>query len=68
MFIKLCIKGRYTCIILCISNSVCKLNVSEHLMFVFLSIVLCSYHLRPPSRGTTGVVSIGPWVEKGLPN
>ena len=68
MFIKLCIKGRYTCIILCISNSVCKLNVSEHLMFVFLNIVLCSYHLRSLSCETTGVVSIGPWVENGSPN
>ena len=34
-------------------------------IFKFLS---CLYYLRPLSRGTTGVVSIGPWVEKGLPN
>ena len=68
MFIQLCIKDRYTCIILCISNSVCKLNVSEHLVFVFLSIVLCSYYLRSPSCETTGVVLIGPWVEKGPSN
>ena len=69
MFIKLCIKARYTYIILCISNSVCKLNVSEHLMFsFFLSIVWCSYHLRSHSCETTGVVSIGPWIEKGSPN
>ena len=38
------------------------------MVFVFLSIVLCSYHLRSPSRETTGVVSIGPWVEKGPSN
>ena len=68
MFIKLCINDRHTCIILCISNSVCKLNVSTLLMFVFLSIVLCSYHLRSPLCESTGVVSIGPWVEKGSPN
>ena len=38
------------------------------MVFVFLSIVSCFYYLRPPSRGTTSVVSIGPWVEKGSPN
>ena len=29
---------------------------------------LCLYHLRPPSRVTIGVVSIGTWVEKGSLN
>ena len=33
--------------------------------FKYLS---CLYHLRPPSRGTIGIVSIGPWVEKGPSN
>ena len=35
--------------------------------YIFKSLS-CLYHLRPSSRGTTGVVSIGSWVEKGSPN
>ena len=53
---------------LCICTRFVRLNVSCQDRSLFLSNVSCLYHLRPPSRGTTGVVSIGPWVEKGSPN
>ena len=50
---------------ICVSELVCKTYVS---LVVFSSILSRSYHLRPPPRGTTGVVSIRPWVEKGPSN
>ena len=46
-------------------------NVMFHFFVALLYIfkyLSCLYHLRPPSRGTTGVVSIEPWVEKGPSN
>ena len=49
-------------------NSVCKTYCFVFIEFIFSSNMPCLYHLRPPSRGTTGDVSIGPWVEKGSPN
>ena len=65
MFTKLCIKGSYTRIILCISNSVCKTPCYYRMSLLYIfKYGLCLYHLRLLSRGTTGIVSIGRGLRK----
>ena len=51
-----------------ILNWVCTTYCFLFIEYVFSSNIPCLYHLRLPSRGTTGDVSIGPWVEKESPN
>ena len=52
----------------CIQTWFVKLKVESFVYYCIFECMSCLYHLRPPSRGTIGVVSIGTWVEKGSPN
>ena len=52
----------------CIQTWFAKLKVESYVYYCIFECMSCLYHVRPPSRGTIGVVSIGTWVEKGSPN
>ena len=52
----------------CIQTWFVKLKVESYVYCCIFECISCLYHLRPPLRGTIGVVSIGMWVEKESSN
>jgi len=58
----------YSDLIFSIQTWFIKLKVLSFVYCCIFECMSCLYHLRPPSRGTIGVVSIGTWVEKGSSN
>ena len=52
----------------CIQTWFVKLKVESFVYYCIFECMSFLYHLRPPSRGTIDVVSIGTWVEKRLSN